>query len=251
MKDSQGQPARIHIIDTETGEVFSGCPGCIEREETIEALQGELQVLLRRNGRLKKDLTAERLEEPEHQAILRVLSHWKLNCKPRAEIVPGGKRWERVRARFHDKLPGGRCRTPDELMLVVDGALTDDWLTGRAPGARDRGYLDVDTLYRDPEQVERLVEKALTAPAEVRVLHPPMEVWALDVLCGTCGHRWGNHLDMEHRCCVDGCHCRQVAVEATDAWVWHGAVRYLRGQKQHATRQRLYGPLRERLEVAA
>jgi len=43
------------------------------------------------------------------------------------------------------------------LCYAIDGALTDDWLMGRAVNS-PRKYDGIETLFRDREQVERLAE---------------------------------------------------------------------------------------------
>ncbi len=50
--------------------------------------------------------------------------------------------------------------TVADLKRAADGATRDDWLMGRAQGVRAGGHRDVETVYRDAAQVERLMALA-------------------------------------------------------------------------------------------
>ena len=47
-----------------------------------------------------------------------------------------------------------------DLKRAADGATRDDWLMGCAEGVRAGGHRDVETVFRDAAQVERLMQLA-------------------------------------------------------------------------------------------
>jgi hypothetical protein len=96
-------------------------------------------------------LTPAKLEREAD--VTTVLAHWRERVDmPRAAIEgkAGEGRRKRVRARLAEGL------SVADLCLVADGAARDDWLMGRDPKARPGGWRDVETVYRDRAQCERL-----------------------------------------------------------------------------------------------
>lgn len=85
--------------------------------------------------------------------VLTVLTYWRDKVgMPRADIL-AKPRTQRI-ARW---LKEGW--SVERLCLVVDGALKDGWLMGLDPGSK--GYRDVETIFRDVPQLERLEGYAL------------------------------------------------------------------------------------------
>lgn len=144
----------LHLVDAQTGEIVED-----ERDLLLEQYEKDLTVKRLRIGKLEKELRHLRSVEPESEAIREILEYCRERWGRRFEISPGGKRWEKVRARFRDRIDGRDPWTPEELKLAADGALLDPWLSGR--DKRSKGYLDPETVYRDPEIVERLRDLAL------------------------------------------------------------------------------------------
>ena len=72
--------------------------------------------------------------------------------------MPGAKRTEQRLARIKSRLSDGF--SVEQLKAVVVGVQKDDWLMGRDPKSRTGGYTGIETIYRDAEQVERLVALA-------------------------------------------------------------------------------------------
>lgn len=206
----------LKLVDTTTGEIVESD----DREVLIEQLQAELRGKSLQIGKLRREVRELRLTEPEAATIMDVLSYWRERCAPRAHIVAGGKRWEKVRARLKDKPVDRPPWTPEELKKVVDGALLDPWLSGA--DRRSKGYLDAETIFRDPEQVERLLNLALGFSAkagveladliaigdELRVVH-----WPLLLRSCVCDHRRIEHskADPERQgrepCLIPECPC--------------------------------------------
>lgn len=205
--------SHLRLVNTD-GEIVDGVPSYEELHEQNEALKAELANQIRLKGKLRADLARERSEEPGAKDIQAVLGYWREHCSPKSEIVPGGKRWEKVRARFKDKL--GRTRTVKELCLAVDGALVDPWLNGT--DSRSKGYLQAETIFRDPEQVEKLVWLALGFEQRhgflPTTIPPELDGAALrfySMRC-ECGHLRIDHIVLEREtgfmgCFRSGCEC--------------------------------------------
>lgn len=82
--------------------------------------------------------------------FLEVFEEWRLTLKKRAS--PDLKRQALVLARLDEGL------TVEELKLVPHGALKSKWHLGENPSHRK--YLEVKTLFKDREQVEKFIELA-------------------------------------------------------------------------------------------
>jgi hypothetical protein len=89
-----------------------------------------------------------------------VFDHWKRTFGKNANTLLNKSRRGRISARLREGY------TPERLMRAIEGATRDDWLMGRAVGARAQGWKDLDTILRDGPQVERLEELADQEPAE-------------------------------------------------------------------------------------
>lgn len=98
------------------------------------------------------------------QAVVReVLEHWATKLYPATRPVFDQKRIRRVKARLAEGF------TAERLKRAIDGATLDDWLMGRADGARKGGWRDIETVFRDAAQVERLIALAdASAPTPSR-----------------------------------------------------------------------------------
>lgn len=90
---------------------------------------------------------------------------------PRA--VLDKKRQRRLEERLREN--GGDV---DELLDTVDGALRDDYITGRDPKA-PRAYDGIETIYRDRAQVERFVQLA-RVKREPGQHHPFIAQWSAE-----------------------------------------------------------------------
>ena len=158
----------LFAVDSETGEVkpLTGCPDCANHLSTVADLETLVEQLTAEKrgqslqiGNLKRELRDLRAADPEQADIRGVLAHARATWGKRWAIAPGEKRWNRVRARFHDRPDNRDPFTVDELKLVAEVAAEDPWLNGT--DAQSPGYLKVETVYRDFEQVERLLNQAL------------------------------------------------------------------------------------------
>lgn len=95
-----------------------------------------------------------------------VFSYWKARMSRNGNTLFDDKRRKRLIARLREN--GGNVA---ELLHCVDGARRDDYLMGNDPDAR-RKFDDIETLFRDRAQVERLV--MLAKPVDVNT-HPFLE----------------------------------------------------------------------------
>jgi hypothetical protein len=146
----------LHAVDALTGEVYQdGCPACAEKETLIAQLQNEGRGKSLQIGNLKKKLADMRAVDDYAADIREVLAYAKETWGGRWSAVEGSKRWEKVRDRFKDKPLHRDPFTVEELKLAADSANRDEWLNGTDPNSK--GYLRVETVYRDFEQVERLL----------------------------------------------------------------------------------------------
>lgn len=150
----------LRLLDPDTGEVLDhpDCPECERREFAYHELERKHRGTLTELGKTRAMLVRQRKSEVRAEWISEVLECWREKCMPNAQIAVGGKRWEKVRARLEDELDRGKPWTAEELKLVPEGALLDPWLNGSDP--KSKGYLDAETLYRDPEMVDKLVKLA-------------------------------------------------------------------------------------------
>ena len=100
-------------------------------------------------------------EAPAVDPVVAVFNHWRETVwKGRA--VLNDRRRSRIAARIAEGY------SVDDLKRVADGVLRDDWLMGRADGARSEGWRDVETVFRDAAQVERLIQLAAAPPGAIR-----------------------------------------------------------------------------------
>jgi hypothetical protein len=97
--------------------------------------------------------------DPSPAAITEVLTHWRAAVEmPKAAIE--GKAAEKRRLRVRARLAEGF--TVADLKAAASHVVNDSWLWGRKQGARSGGWRDVETVFRDAAQVERL--RDLVAP---------------------------------------------------------------------------------------
>jgi hypothetical protein len=215
---------QLHLVNAATGELVEHD----DRDIQIEQLESELRGKRLAIGKLKRELKELRSVEPEAEIVRDVLTYWQQKCAPRSTIAPGGKRWEKVRARLKDKLDGRDPWTPDELKLAVDGALLDPWLNGTAP--KSKGYLDAETIFRDAEMVEKLRNLALGFKATAGVgLGDLLDVtaelgtanWSHLLKVCVCQHRRLEHSrpdpsrEGREGCLTPGCECEDFDLD------WH------------------------------
>lgn len=123
--------------------------------------------------------------DPTEAAITEVLEHWRdgvwvpTDGDPKVNIE--GPKSEGRRKLIRPLLREGW--TVERLKRVVDGAASDDWLMGRAPGAKQGGWTEVENVFRRNRLDAR--EKAATAPAPVRRKdNGPTPAGAFDALWG-------------------------------------------------------------------
>ena len=94
--------------------------------------------------------------------VVAVFDHWRETVWKSRAILNDLRR-TRIAARLAEGF------TVADLKRAADGATRDDWLMGRAEGVRAGGHRDVETVFRDAAQVERLMQ---LAPAP-RPVTPP------------------------------------------------------------------------------
>lgn len=103
--------------------------------------------------------------------VLAVFEHWRETVWKSRAVLNDARR-----TRIASRLAEGF--TVADLKRAADGATRDDWLMGRAEGVRAGGHRDVETVYRDAAQVERLMQLAPKAPpappSPVVRLPPPL-----------------------------------------------------------------------------
>jgi uncharacterized protein YdaU (DUF1376 family) len=90
------------------------------------------------------------VEAALHLAVETAFAYWQARLGHPGAILDR-KRASRIEARLREN--GGDV---SELLYAVDGALRDDWLMGRDAKSHRR-YDGIETVFRDREQVERLV----------------------------------------------------------------------------------------------
>jgi hypothetical protein len=227
-KTTEGPELRL-LINPQTGEVVED-----ERDILIHQLEAEKRGQSLQIGLLKKELRELRAVEPEAQHIKEVLAYWRERINPRAvALAPGGKRWEKVRARFRDNLDGRDSWTVEELKLAVDGALLTPWLNGTDPQAKGQSWLDAETIFKSDKQVERLRDTALGFKARTGTdIAPILDVmeqmidvdWKLLLRVCMCDHRRVSHsLPDPNRngaegCLVHGCGCTDFDLDVYDSF---------------------------------
>lgn len=101
-----------------------------------------------------------------------VFSYWQdVMRKPRA--IFDDRRKTRIITRLREN-----SGDVGELLYAIDGAEKDDWLMGRDPKSNGKKYNDIDTIFRDRAQVEKLAETMKGYLADKT--HPVVD--ALDVI---------------------------------------------------------------------
>lgn len=95
--------------------------------------------------------------ELEERTITEVLTEWRTASGMSRAHIEGPmakKRRTRIRARLREGW------TLDDLSLACIGMTRDAFLMGTDPRSKDGGYRDVETVFRDASQVERLIALA-------------------------------------------------------------------------------------------
>lgn len=140
-----------------------------EREILIDQLQAELKGKSLQIGRLKRELKELRSVEPEQEEIRGVLAYCNEVWKRRLHIIPASEGWEKVRARFHDRIESRNNQpwTVAELKLAADGALLDPWMSGREH--RSKGYLAPKHVYKSPDKVQEMFDLGLGFKAKAGI----------------------------------------------------------------------------------
>lgn len=110
--------------------------------------------------------SASRPTSAREAAIREVFDFWQATVwKSRA--LYNDKRRTRIAARLAEGF------SVEDLKMAARGATHDDNLMGRREGARQGGWRDVETVFRDAAQVERLMQLAPRAPVTPRPPPPP------------------------------------------------------------------------------
>lgn len=112
-----------------------------------------------------------RKPDPTEAAVTDVLAHWQACSGMRGASVEGPKARKR-RTRIRQRLAEGFSVA--QLKRAADGMLRDPWLMGTDPKSKPGGYRDVETVYRDAGQVERLIALADGAPVASGALPAPV-----------------------------------------------------------------------------
>lgn len=162
-------PAHLQLVD---GEIPADGPQSMAEalhhirmlEGEVERLEDEVEGVTRswraskgEERKLRRLLEDKRRKEEREPIVRSILENWRDTCSlspKQVKIVEGSKRWERVVARLDEGW------TLDELLQVPQGALTSSWHNGTHPKANGKRYLEVDTIFRDSEQVEKFVRLA-------------------------------------------------------------------------------------------
>lgn len=109
------------------------------------------------------------------ERITAVLVDWRTRVSGTPKAAIEGKAADARRKRIRARLSEGW--TVERLADVVSGALKDDWLMGRDPNVRPEGYRDVESVFRDNSQCERLEAKGRAALIRVLPSGPPVKTF--------------------------------------------------------------------------
>jgi hypothetical protein len=165
-------PAHLHAVPS--GEIPADGPQTMaealhhirllegENEELRDELEGVTRSWRAAKGEVRKlnRLLEEKRRQEERAVIVRrILENWLELCVPAAHrskvrLVEGSPRWERIIARMNEGWE------ESDLLLVPVGSLAYEWHNGEHPKTKGRKYHGVDTIYRDSDQVEKLVALA-------------------------------------------------------------------------------------------
>lgn len=69
------------------------------------------------------------------------------------KYIATDKRIDKIKSRLREN----SCDV-SELFWAVDGALRDDWIMGRDPKARNGGWQEIQTVFRDRDQIDRFLQ---------------------------------------------------------------------------------------------
>jgi hypothetical protein len=133
-----------------------------ENEELRDQLEGVTRSWQSAKGDIRKLhrlLEEKRKVEDRRDMVFRILENWLELCVPPkgqslVKLVEGSPRWERIIARHNEGW------TEADLLLVPLGSLNYEWHNGSHPKTKGKKYHEVDTIYRDSDQVEKLVRIA-------------------------------------------------------------------------------------------
>lgn len=176
----------LRAMNPQTGEV---CAECVALRDEVLSLTRVLSSKDRTISELNNKAVKLQAVVPGADDIIEVLVYCRESWGKRWGIVPGkGKRWEKVSERLEEHLLDRGPFTKAELKLAADGAKLDPWINGT--DRKSKGYLKVETVFRDFEQVERFLD--LTVEFEARTGMPlqdfPPELLTVDLkfLCRRC-----------------------------------------------------------------
>ncbi len=153
-------PSRENPVRDTRGDVDVDVDENVEKKEQVPVAVAPVAVVdVPEKPRQEPILTHPvAAHEPMEGTITQVLLRWRERAgMPRAAIEgdAGRQRRKRILSRLREGW------TLPRLLLVADGMVRDPWLMGTDPKSKPGGYRDVETVFRDNNQCERLEALAL------------------------------------------------------------------------------------------
>jgi hypothetical protein len=149
------QGRHLRVVDTTTGDVLPECPGCVERQQTLDELTRKYHGALAQIGSLRADKEAEAKKHPRWPEAIAVFRYWQEHT--------GHKKSEWGPKRFELVLPFLEKHGAEECRRAIRGAAFDPFTTKRKNG-RENVHNGFDLIFRSPEKFDDFRERAPDLP---------------------------------------------------------------------------------------
>jgi len=141
----------LKIVDADTGEVLPNCPGCLEREAEIRALETEKRGWRVRYQNLARDKELDARRHGLWPAALELFEYWQEKCRhPRSE-------WDADC--FYQALPFLERDGLDACKIAIDGASYDPKTRTRRNGSVER-FDSWELIFRNRNKFESFCNRA-------------------------------------------------------------------------------------------
>lgn len=150
----------LQLVNTETGELVDAdsCPGCKERDRTINEWKRKFNGVLSQLGKLRADKEAEARADQLWPHAVAIFRYWQERTSHhKAEFTV--ERFEIIAKRL-------RTHGPEECRRAIDGCLLSDWHQKRGPASKRKGEVfdSLPIIFEKQDNWEKF--RALATPRE-------------------------------------------------------------------------------------
>lgn len=149
----------LRVVDTETGEVHEGCPGCSEAERTLVQYEKDIRILKAKITKLERDIEIDARKDPLWDEGEGVFQWYALSCNHENQRFEAE---ELYLVKPHLKREG-----PIECLKAIAGAAYDPYHSELKNGRRKPNDA-WEQIFRNKAKFQSFVEKAPGAEGDER-----------------------------------------------------------------------------------